>query len=82
MKQYFIGIILLGFLSGCSVHMHQPRPHYVQKQNTVYVTKYKTKVIHRNVYKSKVIYKHKYKHAHKRYKYIPKKKKRVIVRYY
>ena len=74
MKQFIISVLLLVFLSGCSVHMHRPHPHYVQKQNTVYVTKYKTKVVHKNVYRDRIVY--------KRYKYIPKTRKRVIIRYY
>ena len=74
MKQFFISVFLLVFLSGCSVHMHRPHPHYVQKQKTVYVTKYKTQVIHKKIYHNKIVY--------KRYKQIPKKRKRVIVRYY
>jgi uncharacterized protein YceK len=74
MKQLLISFILLVFLSGCSVHMHRPQPYYVKAPSTVYVTKYKTRVIHKKVYKHKTIHKH--------YRYIPKKRKKVIIRYY
>jgi len=85
MKQILISIILLFFLSGCSVHfVREPSPRYVQSQKTVYVTKYKPKVIYKHKH-HKHVYKHVHKHYKPKYKYhkhISKKKKKVVIRYY
>jgi len=82
MKNIFLGLIAAIFLSGCAFKVHHIKePTIVEKRiyvpKYVYKTKYKTRV----KYVPKYIYKTKTKYIYK-YRPYPKKKKKIIYKYY